>query len=126
MRKTLYLSKQGQPDFPPVRIELCDDFFSRFQGLMFRRSLASDEGILLVQDHDSKIDSSIHMLFMRLDLAVVWINAKFEVVDIQHARPWRVAYTPKAPARYVLEMSAANLYHFNVGDRVKIDEAPTE
>ena len=91
---------------------------------MFQRALRPENGILLIQERDSKIDASIHMLFMRFDLAVVWINSSLEVVDIQHARPWRIAYIPSQPARYVLETGLENLNSFKIGDRIAIDEEP--
>ena len=41
---------------------------------MFRRSLAVDEGLLLVQKRENRSESAIHMLFMFIDLTVVWIK----------------------------------------------------
>ena len=48
---------------------------------MFRSSLANDEGLLLVEARDSRLDTAIHMLFVPMDLAVIWINSKYSVVD---------------------------------------------
>lgn len=126
MQKFSMITNPGNPDFTPIRVQICDDFLTRFRGLMFRRSLPANEGILLVQKGDSQIDSSIHMLFMRFDLAVVWINSEYEVVDIRHARKWRAAYTPNKPARYVLEMPLENIAKFNIGDRVMCKDETRE
>jgi len=89
---------------------------------MFRRHVPAGEGLLLVQSHDSRLDSSIHMLFMLIDLAVVWINSTGKVVDTRLARRWRPAYRPSEPARYVLEMPVNHLQDFNIGDQVSIEE----
>ncbi len=83
---------------------------------MFRRELAPDEGLLLVQTKDSRMDSSIHMLFMQMDLAVIWIDSSLRVVDTELARRWRLAYFPTKPAQYVLEIPPALLDRFEVGD----------
>ena len=50
---------------------------------MFRRSLAVDEGLLLVQKRENRSESAIHMLFMFIDLTVVWINSAHQVVDVK-------------------------------------------
>jgi uncharacterized membrane protein (UPF0127 family) len=90
---------------------------------MFRRSLPAGEGVLLVQSRDTRMDSAIHMLFMWIDLAVVWITDAGEVVDVKLARRWRPAYVPKRPARYVLEVPTAHLNDFQIGDKIKFEEA---
>ncbi len=86
---------------------------------MFRSSLAADEGLLLVEGHDSRIDTSIHMLFVFMDLGVVWINSENVVVDTVLARSWRPAYLPRQAARYILEIHPARLNEFKIGDIVE-------
>jgi len=89
---------------------------------MFTKSLPDQQGLLLVQKADSRIDASIHMMFMWIDLAVIWINSELQVVDVVLARRWKLAYLPKQPAQYVLEAPASCLKDFNIGDRVHFDE----
>ena len=100
----------------------CVSFACRLRGLTFRRTLAEDEGLLLVQGSDSRLDASIHMLFVWMDLAVVWINSAGNVVDVRLARRWHLAYAPQRPARYVLETRPARLDEFKVGDRIKFED----
>ena len=57
-----------------LQVELCDSFFSRFRGLMLRGSIGENEGIILVENADSIMNATIHMLFMKFDIAVIWIN----------------------------------------------------
>jgi uncharacterized membrane protein (UPF0127 family) len=89
---------------------------------MFKKKLGEAEGLLLVQGKDSKINASIHMMFMRMDLAVIWINSQCEVVDKVHARRWKAAYLPKSPAKYVLETGIWHLSEYNSGDTVTFEE----
>lgn len=103
----------------------CDSFWSRLRGLTFRRSLPPQEGILLVQGRESRMDASIHMLGVFMDLAVIWLNADQEVVDVQLARSWRPAYFPKTSAQYILELDAVHFDAFNIGDRVEISDERT-
>jgi uncharacterized membrane protein (UPF0127 family) len=105
----------------PIQAAYADSFLTQLRGLTFRRSIAPQEGLILVQKRDSRIDSSIHMLAVFTDLAVVWINSQYEVVDVRLARSWRPAYFPAGPARYVLEMNPARLDDFRPGDRLQFD-----
>lgn len=60
------------------------------------------------------------MLFMWMDLAVVWINHTGRVVDVRLARRWRSFYVPKLPARYILEAHIDRIHDFQVGDQIEI------
>jgi uncharacterized membrane protein (UPF0127 family) len=62
------------------------------------------------------------MMGVWMDLAVAWINSAGEVVDVRLAKRWRPAYLPQRPARFVLEMAAAHLDDFHIGDKVRFDE----
>jgi uncharacterized membrane protein (UPF0127 family) len=123
VKKYVILTNLSQPQTRPVVSRYCKSFFCRLRGLMFTRSLPPDSGLLLVQGRDSRLDASIHMLFMAIDLAVVWINKNQEVVDVCLAQRWHPAYTPKKPACYVLETHPERLPDFNIGDRVSWNEA---
>jgi uncharacterized membrane protein (UPF0127 family) len=72
-----------------------------------------DQGLLLVQSRDSRIDASIHMLGVFMDLAVIWINNAGQVVDTCLARRWRMAYVPKQPSRFILEINPHRLRRFS-------------
>jgi uncharacterized membrane protein (UPF0127 family) len=90
---------------------------------MFTKSLPENHGLLLVQNSDCRLNSSIHMMFMWMDLAVIWINSDYSVIDLVLARRWKMAYLPRKAAKYVLETGVSNLSGFNIGDTVRFDEA---
>lgn len=106
-----------------LRIKYCDTFFSQLRGLTFRPFLARDEGLVLVGKRDSRLDSSIHMLFVPFDLAVIWINSAMQVVDKVLAKSWRLAYFSKQPAKYALEIHPERWGDFEIGDGVKFKNA---
>jgi uncharacterized membrane protein (UPF0127 family) len=87
--------------------------------------MVPEGGLLLVQGRDSRLDAAIHMLGVWMDLAVIWINTAGRVVDVRLARPWRPAYLPREPARYVLELAVDHLDNFRIGDRVQIEPMET-
>ena len=121
--KYVTLANLSQPHTQPIVARYCTSFLCQLRGLMFTHDLAPDRGLLLVQGRDSRLDASIHMLFMAMELAVIWINAQNEVVDTRLARRWRLAYVPQQPARFVLEAHPDRLADFNIGDKVSIHEA---
>jgi len=105
----------------PIRGKWCQSFFSRLRGFTFRASLAREEGLVLVESRDSRLDTSIHMLFVWTDLAVAWVNGQNEVVDTALAKAWRPFYGPARPARYVIEYHPARHGDLRPGDRVAFD-----
>ena len=99
-------------------VKWCSSFVCKLRGLMFRRSLAAEEGLLLVEVGESRALTSIHMLFMNFPIGVIWLNGSFEVVDTVLARPWRLSYVPARPAQYTLETSPNILNKVQVGDHL--------
>jgi uncharacterized membrane protein (UPF0127 family) len=90
---------------------------------MFAKHILLGEGLVLVQKSESVLDSSIHMLFMNFDLAVIWTDRNNKVVDLIHARKWALAYKPSGPARYVYEVHPDRLAEFRKGDILALENA---
>ncbi|MDT8306936.1 MAG: DUF192 domain-containing protein [Anaerolineae bacterium] len=103
------------------RARWCDSFGSKLRGFTLRRTLALDDGLVLVQSSESRINSAIHMLFVFFDLGVIWVDDAGAVVDTALARPWRLHYAPGAPARYVVEAHPDVLDQVRVGDLIRFD-----
>jgi uncharacterized membrane protein (UPF0127 family) len=74
------------------QVNWCDSFGGKLLGLMFRKSLDESEGLLMVEPRASKLNTSIHMLFMNFAIATVWLDQDLRVVDKVLAKPWRLAY----------------------------------
>jgi uncharacterized membrane protein (UPF0127 family) len=123
MPKTIAIQNRNRTIEGALFIKYCDTFFTQLRGLTFRSRLEPDEGLLLVGTRDSRLDSSIHMLFVPFDLSVIWINSNMQVVDKVLARSWRPAYFSKQPARYVLELHPKRWGDFEIGDGVEFKDA---
>ena len=66
-----------------LEVELADNFFKRFCGLMFRRRLEKGRGLLLAPCN------SVHMLFMRFAIDVVYLDENFCIKKIvRNLTPW--------------------------------------
>jgi uncharacterized membrane protein (UPF0127 family) len=95
---------------------------SKGLGLMGKRKT---DGALFVLRRESKMDSTIHMLFMLMSLDVIWTNKNGIVVDIKrNVKPtsffdiqsWKF-HTPKKKAKYIIELPAG------IASKTKIDDA---
>ena len=101
----------------------CSSFASKLRGFTLQRELPAGEGLVLVEGKESRINTSIHMLFVFFELGVIWVNSAGEVVDKALARPWRLSYAPQAPARYVIEGRPEILERVAIGDKVRFEES---
>ena len=118
MPRYIHFDNYTNPLQKPLRIKYCNTFLCQLRGFTFRHQIGLDEGLLLVQKRNSRIDSSIHMLFVFTPLAVFWINSDRVVVHKTRALPWRLAYVSPTPAMYVLELNPIHLGLFEIGHEV--------
>jgi uncharacterized membrane protein (UPF0127 family) len=123
MPKTITVQNKDRMSAEPLRVRYCDTFLTQLRGLTFRSRLPHEEGLLLAGKRDSRLDSSIHMLFVSFDLSVIWINSAMQVVDKVLAKSWRPAYFSKVPAKYVLEIHPGRWRDFEIGDKVEFKDA---
>lgn len=74
----------------------------RLLGLMFRRALAPDQGMLLSPC------ASVHTAFMRFAIDVVYMDAHWRVLRIDASLPpWRASWGPKG-TRHTLELASGS------------------
>jgi len=89
----------------------------RMKGLLGRKSLAGDEGILI------RPAPSIHTLFMRFPIDVAFLSRKGEVLKIaEHVRPWRARSCRHSYAVLELAAGEAGRRGLAVGDRIEAAE----
>ena len=105
-------------------VEIADTQLERAQGLMFRKELKENSGMLFIFTESDKHSFWMKNTFIPLD--IIWIDENFKIVYIyENAQPCRDicdSITPSKDARYVLEINSglAEKYNFNMGDRVEI------
>jgi len=106
-------------------IEMADTIQKQKQGLMFRKKLAEDKGMLFVFDRDE-----IYPFWMKntlIPLDIIWLNRNKQVVFIKNnAQPCAAEICqnimPDEKANYVLEINAglAEKMNIKLGDEVNI------
>jgi uncharacterized membrane protein (UPF0127 family) len=96
MRVVSVLTEGGDVLCP--RCVEADSFWLRFRGLMLRRSLPRDEGMLF------RGTGEIHMFFMRFPIDAVFCDKELRVLRVARGlRPWRLARA--RGARMVIELA---------------------
>jgi uncharacterized membrane protein (UPF0127 family) len=106
-----------------AQVRLCNTFWTRFRGLMFRRMLDADEAYVFCHDRESLTETTIHMFFVAFPIAVVWLDAGRCVVDKALALPFRPYYAPQQPAQYFVEAVPDLLSHVCIGDELVFEES---
>lgn len=99
-----------------AKAQLADTFFSRFRGLMFRRSIADDYALYITPCNQ------IHMLNMRFAIDVVYLDDNGRVVKIDvNVQPNKICKTVKN-ARSVIEIKSfsAERFGINIGDTITV------
>ena len=69
-------SATGQPRAIPLQVTIADTFFTRLVGLLSRKSLSDDEGLLLSPC------ASIHTIGMRFPIDVLFLDKQNKVIAV--------------------------------------------
>lgn len=104
-----------------ISVELANDPQSRALGLMYRRQMCEDCGMLF--KFDSVRIASIWMKNTYIPLDLAYINAFGKIVDIKQLKPHDLTSVPSSvPVLYALEMNQGwfEKNDLSVGDKVTI------
>lgn len=98
------------------KIIIADKFWARMRGLMGRRELEENEGLLLAPCN------AVHMMFMRFPIDVIFLDKGFVVVKImENLRPWRTSPIVRG-AFQVIELGAGSTEKngISTGDKLSL------
>ncbi len=127
-RSAVAFTKEGELRFldkqdnllSALDIEIADNEGSRTQGLMYRDSMAEQQGMLFIfPDEDER---SFWMKNTIISLDIIYVNAKNQIVTIQkNAVPYSEASIPSnGPAKYVVEVNGGycDRHDIKAGDHI--------
>ncbi len=103
----------------PLKVEVAADDPQRTQGLMFRRSLGKNDGMLFVFD-----ELEYHSMWMKntlIPLSVAFLDSKGEILNILDMEPLTLdTHAAAGPARYAIETNKGWFAEKKIkaGDRV--------
>ena len=100
------------PDGDSVTAELAVTPEERAQGLMFRKNIEFDQGMLFIFDREDFYSFWMKNMIIPLDL--IWLDKEKRIVHIERCLPPCEeepcpSYSPEVPALYVLELKAGSV-----------------
>jgi uncharacterized membrane protein (UPF0127 family)/DNA-binding transcriptional regulator YhcF (GntR family) len=109
----------------PIYIEIVNDPYEIQKGLMFRKNLEWNNGMLFVFDDEQYRSFWMKNTYIALD--IIFIDKNFQIVDIkENAKPCLSnkcpSYASKVPAKYVLEVNSdfVNKNKIQIGNKLII------
>ncbi|MEN0004551.1 MAG: DUF192 domain-containing protein [Bacteroidota bacterium] len=103
-----------------IDIEIADNDREQERGLMWRRSMEENQGMLFLMEAEEM--QRFWMLNTYISLDIIFLNSNFEIVTIQkNTKPQSLDGVPSTkPAKYVLEVIAgfSDKYNLKEGDRI--------
>lgn len=103
------------------KFEIASTREERAQGLMYRKKLAKNSGMLFVFPENRIL--SFYMKNTLIPLDIAFINRNFEIIDIQSMEPLdETSINSKGRAQYALEVNKGFFAKegIEVGDKIKI------
>ncbi len=103
-----------------IRLEVADDQAQRAQGMMYRKSVPTDTGMIFLFDEEAPQSFWMKNTYVPLD--IIFVSADKKIVNIhQNTTPLsEQRYPSTAPAKYVVEVAAGYTaaYGINPGDEI--------
>lgn len=96
-------------------IKVANTFVSRLIGLLGRKSIDYNEGLLIMRC------SSIHCFFMKFTIDAVYLSKDMEVLYKETVKPWEIGEFVKN-AYNILELKEFKAKEINVGDILRFVE----
>jgi uncharacterized protein len=108
-----------------VQVEVADDVAEQAKGLMYRKALGEDRGMLFVYPDERKL--SFWMKNTLIPLSIAYIDSEGRIVDILDMKPLDDKpphYTSSEPVQYALEVNQGffEKVGVKVGDHAELPE----
>ena len=88
-----------------IRAEVAADFGSRAQGLMYRKQMASNAGMLFIFDQPG--EQCMWMKNTLIPLSVAFLDDEGRIINVEDMAPQTLdSHCARRPARYALEMNS--------------------
>lgn len=88
------------------KIKVSRNFLARLKGLMF---IKEPQALVIEFPELSGTKTPIHTFFVKFPIDAIFLDPNFKVVDItENLQPFRL-YTPRAPAKYVLQVPSGTV-----------------
>ena len=117
----LFIGRTASDTLAMIEIEVADDDQKRARGLMYRKSIPENGGMLF--RHEMEQIQSFWMKNTYIPLDIIFVNNEKTIVTIHHnTRPMKEwSYASTEPAIYVVEVNAGYCARHNISEGDRID-----
>ena len=99
--------------------KLANNTWERMKGLMFEDKKKFNYALVFDFPSESKIGTSLHMLFVFFPIDVLFLDKNKIVVDKTTLEPFTPNYTPKSAAKYVIELPKGKTSLIKIGQKAE-------
>lgn len=116
----LYFINSNSDIITFIDIEVADSDVLRARGLMYRKTLPKNGGMLFIHDNEQILSFWMKNTYIPLD--IIFVNSNYEIITIHHntspLKEW--SYTSTEAAQYVVEVNAGFCSNYNIktGDKI--------
>lgn len=118
-----FLSTAEGKQIQEIEIEIADDDLSRERGLMWRKHMEPNQGMLFIMQEEDML--AFWMLNTYISLDLLFVNHDMRIVTIRNdVQPQRLDRIPSTePAKYVVEVNGGFCarHGIKVGDLIKFN-----
>lgn len=100
------------------KVKIAHSLLQKAKGLMFENKGKFDYALVFVLKNKSKIEASVHMLFVFFPIGIIFLNEEKKVIEKVMLKPWTLNYTPKKPANYFIEVPTKYLNKVKINDKI--------
>lgn len=104
------------------QLEIADSVKRKKQGLMFRKNLSQNAGLLFI--YSGPGNYRIWMKNTLIPLTVIWLDEQATIIDKKILQPCRSVNCPdygvSTPSMFILELHPSEYSRFNIGDSLAV------
>ena len=114
----IFATRNNAKDLIISDCRIADNFVLRILGLLPLKTISNNEGLLL------KPSNSIHTLFMKFPIDVIFVDKRNQIIEIYHeVKPFKILPI-HLNSRYVIETAGGvcKMKNLQKGDIISLDE----
>jgi len=90
-------------------------FAEQAKGLMFEQKRNFDYCLIFRLPFETRTGASVHMMFVFFPIDIIYLDAQKRINEIARLKPWRLNFTPRKPAKWLIELPAGKAKGLKAG-----------
>ncbi|MCR4368384.1 MAG: DUF192 domain-containing protein [archaeon] len=103
---------------PIAKTRFAKSAFEKFRGLMLEEEKNFDYALVFELGTPTRIGASVHMMFVFFPICIAFLDGNKRVFEKNILEPWALNYTPKAEAKWLVELPIRHSKKIRVGERL--------